>query len=189
MSRAQVVRPAGAGHETLYVLLTSLLIVALAATVVSLRGERVDEVAIASHQLDARRDLNAAEQGIYTDLRVAFDEIQMQREESALTPSVQALADEGFPPFVADASSASRGSHQWQWLDLGAYLGQSADSQVAGSFLLIVPQASEGQADVWLRREGVSAVPTALDAGSLITAGWQQIATHYDAGVTRQHRH
>ena len=98
MSRAQVVRPAGAGHETLYVLLVSLLIVILAATVVMLRGEREDEQAIASHQIDARRDLTAAEQGLYTDLRVAFDEIQLLREETAAVPSVQALADEGLPP-------------------------------------------------------------------------------------------
>lgn len=40
MSRAQVVRPAGAGHETLYVLLAAALIVLLAAGVVALRGER-----------------------------------------------------------------------------------------------------------------------------------------------------
>ncbi len=39
MSRAQVIRPAGAGHETLYVLLVSLLIVVLATCVVLLRGE------------------------------------------------------------------------------------------------------------------------------------------------------
>jgi len=86
LSRTQVVRPAGAGHETLYVLLVSLLIVALASTVVLLRGEREDEQVIASHQIDARRDLSAAEQGIYTDLRVAFDEIQLLREETASTP-------------------------------------------------------------------------------------------------------
>lgn len=108
MSRAHVIRPAGAGHETLYVLLASLLIVALAAGVVWLRGEREDEQAIATHQIDARRDLTAAEQGLYTDLRVAFDEIQLLREENAAAPGVQALADEGLPPFVVDAGSQSR---------------------------------------------------------------------------------
>ncbi|MGH8368772.1 MAG: DUF6162 family protein, partial [Pseudomonas sp.] len=40
MSRTtQVVRPAGAGHETLYVLLLCLIILAVAGTVVALRGE------------------------------------------------------------------------------------------------------------------------------------------------------
>lgn len=139
MRRTQVVRPAGAGHETLYVVLISLLIVVLAATVVWMRGEREDEQTIASHQVDARRDLTAAEQGIYTDLRVAFDEIQLLREETAAVPGVDALAAEGLPPFVVDAGSQSRGSHQWLWLQTGAYLGRSQDLQLAGSFLLILP--------------------------------------------------
>lgn len=189
MSRVQVVRPAGAGHETLYVLLASLLIVILAATVVTLRGERVDEVALASHQIDARRDLTAAEQGLYTDLLVAFDEIQALREENAEVPSVDTLADEGLPPFVTDASSQSRGQHRWQWLGSGAYLGRSQDSAVAGSFLLLLPKTADAPADVWLRHDGATPAPADLGSATLIDAGWKQIATQYDAGVTREHRH
>ena len=189
MSRAQVIRPAGAGHETLYVLLVSLLIVVLATSVVLLRGEREDEQAIASHQIDARRDLTAAEQGLYTDLRVAFDEIQLLREETAAAPSVQALAEEGLPPFVVDAGSQSRGSHQWSWLEPGAYLGRSQAPAVAGSLLLILPADSTAQADVWLQRKADARAPAELTPAALIAAGWQQIAAHYDAGVTRQHRH
>ncbi|MBI6942709.1 hypothetical protein JET76_15250 [Pseudomonas putida] len=189
MRRTQVVRPAGAGHETLYVVLVSLLIVVLAATVVWMRGEREDEQAIASHQVDARRDLTAAEQGIYTDLRVAFDEIQLLREETAAVPGVDALAAESLPPFVVDAGSQSRGSHQWLWLQTGAYLGRSQDPQLAGSFLLILPGDSSGQADVWLRRDSAAVTPDDLDQAALIAAGWRQVVSHYDAGVTREHRH
>jgi hypothetical protein len=188
-SRTQVVRPAGAGHETLYVLLASVLILALAATVVLLRGEREDQQAIASHQIDARRDLTAAEQGIYTDLRVAFDEIQLVREEAAAVPEVEVLAEEGLPPFVVDAGSQSRGGHQWSWLPIGAYLGRSQAPQVAGSFLLILPGDSSGEADVWLRRDSAGVAPDDLGQAALIAAGWQQVVSHYDAGVTRQHRH
>ncbi|MFJ4348638.1 DUF6162 family protein [Pseudomonas sp. NPDC089401] len=188
-SRTQVVRPAGAGHETLYVLLVSALIVVLAATVVLLRGEREDEQAVASHQLDARRDLTAAEQGLYTDLRVAFDEIQLLREERAGVPDVQTLGEEGLPPFVADAGSQSRGQHRWQWLPAGAYLGRSQAPEVAGSFLLILPGDSAGQADVWLRRDSAAVLPDDLGQAALIAAGWRQVVSHYDAGVTREHRH
>lgn len=188
-SRTQVVRPAGAGHETLYVLLVSLLILALAAAVVLLRGERDDQQPIASHQIDARRDLSAAEQGIYTDLRVAFDEIQLMRDEAAAAPSVTMLAEEGLPPFVVDAGSQSRGAHQWAWLPLGAYLGRSQAPQVAGSFLLILPGDGSAEADVWLRRDSAAMAPDDLGQAALIAAGWQQVVSHYDAGVTRQHRH
>ena len=41
MSTTQVVRPAGAGHETLYVLLLCLIILAVAGTVVALHGEKI----------------------------------------------------------------------------------------------------------------------------------------------------
>ncbi|MGH8381316.1 DUF6162 family protein [Pseudomonas sp.] len=189
MSRVQLVRPAGAGHETLYVLLVSLLILALAAGIVALRGERHDEVSIEAHQLDARRDLSAAEQGVYADLRVAFEEIQLRREEDPTLLEVAVLAEEGFPPFVQDASSASRGEHQWQLLGAQAYLGLSQSPTVAGSFLLLVPAAHDGAADIWLQRQADASVPAELKPAALIAAGWQQIAAQYDAGVTRQHRH
>lgn len=188
MSRVQVVRPAGAGHETLYVLLVALLILALAATVVALRGEREDETRVEAHQLDARRDLNAAEQGIYTDLRVAFDEIQALREDEPGLVSVELLVEEGFAPFVVDASSVTRGGHQWQQLPGKAYFGASPNPEVAGSFLLLIPEAHDGAADVWLSRDPQSAPPADLTAAALQAAGWKQIAAHYDAGVTR-HQH
>jgi hypothetical protein len=59
--------------------------------VVALHGEREDEQAVASHQLDARRDLSAAEQGLYTDLRVAVEEIRALREETGSAPQVPSL--------------------------------------------------------------------------------------------------
>lgn len=120
---------------------------------------------------------------------MAVEEIRALREDNGTAPDAQALADEGLPPFVSDASSQSRGSHQWSLLANGAYLGRSQDAQVAGSFLVILPAASDAQPDVWLRRDSTALPPDALDSDALIAAGWQQIVTHYDAGVTRQHRH
>ncbi|AEF21787.1 DUF6162 family protein [Pseudomonas fulva] len=185
----QVVRPAGAGHETLYVLVLCLVIVLVAGSVVAWHGETDSETAIASHQIDARRDLTAAEQGIYADLRVAADEIRIRRDEEQTLLSPAELADEGFPPFVNDASATSRGGHQWQLLpgDEAAYFGASQALDVAGSLLMRLDAEGE-QADVWLNRSTASA-PASLDEQSLIAAGWQQIASQYDAGVTRQHRH
>lgn len=185
----QVVRPAGAGHETLYVLLLCLVIVLAAGSVVAWHGETQSETRIESHQIDARRDLTAAEQGLYADLRVAADEIRIRfaEEHALLTPAE--LSEEGFPPFAADASATSRGSHEWQLLpvDQAAYFGASQALEVAGSLLMRL-DAEQEQADVWLNRNTASA-PASLDAQSLIAAGWQQIASQYDAGVTRQHRH
>lgn len=76
--------------RNLYVLLLCLIILAVAGTVMALHGETQTVVAVPSHQLDARRDLSAAEQGIYADLRVSLDEIHwLQQEQNALPTPAQ----------------------------------------------------------------------------------------------------
>lgn len=185
----QVVRPAGAGHETLYVLMLCLLIVLVAGSVVALHGETQDVAAVPEHQLDARRDLTAAEQGIYADLRVTLDEIRLLREEQQAMPGPGALAEEGFAPFAQDASSVSRGSHVWQQLGEKGYFGASADASVAGSFLMRISETADAAPDIWLNRAQGLTAPAELDDAALAAAGWQQIVAQFDAGVTRQHRH
>lgn len=180
-----VVRPAGAGHETLYVLLLCLLILCAAGSVVAWRHEAQETTSVEVHQLDARRDLNAAEQGIYADLRVTLDEIQLLREETSALPQPEQLAEEGFAPFASDASSVSRGNHAWQLLGEQAYLGVSPKPDVAGSFLMRI----SAQPDVWLNRNSSVTPPTDFSDAALNEAGWQQVIAQFDAGVTRQHRH
>jgi hypothetical protein len=194
----QTVRPAGAGHETIAVLAGCALILAVAGTVVSLRAAPEQTHGVAAHQIDARRDLNAAEQGVYADLRVALDEIEAAGEP----PLVTMLAEMALPPFAQDASSRQRGAHVWQLLqrgDTSAYAGLSADVQTAGSLLVRLPQPhahghatsaahADAEPDVWLHRGADVALPTALDDASLTRSGWKQIAARFDAGVTRQRK-
>ncbi len=97
----ETVRPAGAGHETLYVLLGSVLILALAATVVGLRQQSHEAQALDAHQVDARL----------------------------------------------------------------------------------------GPAEVWLKPAAAAAGAVPGDARALADAGWRQVVSRFDAGVTRQHRH
>ena len=185
----QLVRPAGAGHETLYVLLLCLAILAVAGSVVLWRGEPEVVSSVQTHQLDARRDLGASEQGIYADLRVTLEEIHLLREEQQALPTPQILADEGFAPFAQDASSVSRGGHAWQLLASGAYFGQSQAPSVAGSFLMRLNALGNAEPDIWLNRGASLQAPADLADAALISAGWQQVVAQFDAGVTRQHRH
>jgi len=185
----QLVRPAGAGHETLYVLLLCLAILAVAGSVVLWRGEPEVVSSVQTHQLDARRDLGASEQGIYADLRVTLDEIHLLRQEQQALPTPQVLADEGFAPFAQDASSVSRGGHAWQLLGSGAYFGQSQAPSVAGSFLMRLNADDNAEPDIWLNRGASLQAPPDLADAALISAGWQQVIAQFDAGVTRQHRH
>ncbi|WP_404487497.1 DUF6162 family protein [Pseudomonas sp. HT11] len=186
MSNTKVVRPAGAGHETLYVLLLCLIILAVAGSVIALHGETQEVAALPSHQLDARRDLSASEQGIYADLRVTLDEIQLLQQEQGALPTPEQLAEEGFAPFAQDASSVSRGDHRWQLLEPSAYLGVSQTPSISGSLLMRVHGA---EPDIWLNRQANLAAPSDLTDQALIAAGWQQVVAQFDAGVTRQHRH
>ncbi|QAX86097.1 hypothetical protein C2E19_20655 [Pseudomonas sp. DTU12.3] len=185
----QIVRPAGAGHETLNVLLLCLLILAIAGSVVAWRGVSHEPEPVASNQLDARRDLSAAEQGIYADLRVTLDEIHLLREEQKALPTPQNLADEGFAPFAQDASSVSRGGHVWQMLAGTAYYGHSQTPAVAGSFLMRVSADDKAAPDIWLSRDADLKPAADLSDAALSAAGWKQIVAQYDAGVTREHRH
>ncbi|MBK5414440.1 DUF6162 family protein [Pseudomonas sp. TH31] len=183
-----IVRPAGAGHETLYVLLLCLVILAVAGSMVAWRHESHVASNVGSHQLDARRDLSASEQGIYADLRVTLDEIQLLRQEQQVLPGPEALADEGFAPFAQDASSVSRGGHVWQLLEAKSYFGQSQTPSVAGSFLMRLIAADDAAPDIWLNRANGIKAPADLTDAALESAGWQQIVAQFDAGVTRQHR-
>ncbi|MBD8612372.1 hypothetical protein IFT69_01410 [Pseudomonas putida] len=180
-----IVRPAGAGHETLYVGLLCLFILLAAAGVVSWHGVSHEAVAVPSHQLDARRDLSAAEQGIYADLRVTLDEVRLLAEEQPEPVTPAQLAREGFAPFAQDASSVSRGSHAWNMVQ-DSYVGLSQAPEVAGSFLLRV---NGPDADVWINRAPSASAPSQMDDKTLADAGWQQVIAQFDTGVTRQHRH
>ncbi|AAY36995.1 DUF6162 family protein [Pseudomonas syringae] len=181
-----IVRPAGAGHETLYVLLLCLLILGSAAGVISLHRDTQETHSVSSHQLDARRDLSAAEQGIYADLRVTLDEIRLLATEQQTPITPEQLGDEGFAPFAKDASSVSRGDHAWQMIEQ-SYLGLSRTPSVAGSFLMRVDSGE--QPDIWINSNASPAAVSDLGDQALIDSGWKQVVAQFDAGVTRQHPH
>lgn len=86
---------------------------------------------------------------------------------------------------AARAVAATNG-HGW---NLAPTWAAARPRKFAGSLLLILPPDSTGQADVWLRRDSAAVIPDDLGQAALIAAGWQQVVSHYDAGVTREHRH
>ena len=188
----QRVEPAGASRETLYLLGLCLLILAMAAAVIALQQESTTEVQLESYQLDARRDLSAAEQGLYADLLVALEEIHYLKDETGALPPPAELADESFPPFATDMSSTQRGGHQWELarLDGGAvYLGISQELAIAGHFLLLADANSPLSDTLWLNASPAAGLPADLQQSTLIAAGWQQLIREFDRGVTRHTTH
>ncbi len=196
----QVVRPAGAGHETLWVALAAACVLAVAAILIGARAQPLAAAALSSHQIDARTQLNAAEQGVHADLLVAAEEITALIETDNAVPSIEQLRGMDLPPFAAGAGAAARGGHEWRTQAQGhelAYVGRSAAPDVAASVLLRLPTRGEGEApskahahneeaEVWVHREGPNAWPEQLDDASLTRQGWRQVVVRYDAGVTRK---
>lgn len=192
-AHTQVVRPAGAGHETLWVLLAAAGVLALAALVIGVRAKTEAAAALATHQVDARTQLNAAEQGVHADLLVAAEEIAALRDSEQAMPTVEALRDLGLPPFSAGPEARARGAHEWRATPQGndlAYVGRSAEPQIAASFLLRLPatagHAHDDAVEIWIHREGPATWPQGIDEQALVRQGWRQVITRYDAGVTRQ---
>jgi len=196
----QVVRPAGAGHETLWVLLASACVLLVAAVFIGVRSQPLEATALSSHQIDARTQLNAAEQGVHADLLVAAEDIAALAGADRLMPRIEQLRDMDLPPFAAGVGSSARGAHEWRTVSQGhemAYVGRSAAPEVAASFLLRLPAPAEadaspqghehsGQPEVWVHRESQPAWPGQLDDASLMRQGWRQVVVRYDAGVTRR---
>lgn len=197
----QVVRPAGAGHETWWVLLASVCVLAVAAILIGARAQPLAAAALAPHQVDARTQLNAAEQGVHVDLLVAAEEIAALREAGNALPRVEQLRGMDLPPFAAGVDASARGGHEWravaQGSDVAAYVGRSAAPDVAASFLLLLPAHGAArpaaghdghgdEAEVWVLREGPQAWPEQFDDASLTRHGWRQVVVRYDAGVTRR---
>ena len=204
----QVVRPAGAGHETLWVLLTAAVVLVLAAIVVGVRGQPQAAAALAPPMPwtpapggDARTQLNAVEQGVHGDLLVAAEEIEALAEGARALPAVEALRDMDLPPFADGVTASTRGGHSWKAVTQGpfaAYIGRTAAPDVAASFLLRLPAApaqaspsadhdhADDAVQVWVQREGPQAWPAPLDDAALTRQGWRQVVARYDAGVTRK---
>lgn len=188
----QRVEPAGASRETLYLLGLCLLILAIAAAVILQQQTSTTEAQLAPYQLDARRDLSAAEQGLYTDLLVALEEIHYLQDETGALATPAELADESFPPFATDISSTQRGGHQWELarLDGGAvYLGVSQELAIAGHFLLLADASSSMTDTVWLNASPDTGLPADLQQSTLVAAGWKQLVREFDRGVTRDTSH
>ncbi len=195
----QVVKPAGAGHETLWVLLASACILLVAAIVVGVRAVPLAAAALAPNQIDARTQLNAVEQGVHADLLVAAEEITALVATDKVLPRVEQLREMELPPFAVGAGVGTRGGHEWRTTTQGhemAYVGRSAAPDVAASMLLRLPAKNEGakpdahghgdEPEVWVLREGLQTWPEQLDDASLARQGWRQVVVRDDAGVTRK---
>ncbi len=194
MSHVQIVPPATAGRETLWMVLCAAAIVSIAAWSVHVRLQPEVSPHLTGHGVDARSDLSPAEQGLHADLQVAADDIHTHHRQRGQWPTVDELAAQGLPPFVPGFDTRARGDHRWQRITAGAhvaYVGRPAVSGGTRAVLLRIDASGTDDA-VWIHTPDKPSgdVDTALhpDADALLSAGWRPVVHTYDAGVTR-HAH
>ena len=187
-----LVRPAGSGRETLVVAALCAVIVAVAATVATIRARPADQAVLAAWRIDARDGLNAAEQGLNADLTAAAEDIRAIAAGGE-APTPERLADEALPPFVQDATTLKRGGHAWSLVRDGerlGYLGATADAATARSLLLRIAHedahghGGDAAPTVWAHQSATTV--SGLSDERLIAAGWKQVTSRYDASVTRE---
>lgn len=178
-----LIRPASARRETLAVLVLCAAVLAMSVGTILLRSRTETKRDLPAWQIDARTDLLAGEQGVLADLTIAAGEIAWLSGDGAV-PALAGLAEQGIPPFAPLDSDALRGGHVWSQVQ-GAYLGVTSVPELSGSFLLIPGAApADEPAQIWLI-PGMAPPPADLSQEALITTGWRQVVSQYDASVTR----
>jgi hypothetical protein len=145
---------------------------------------------MSAFQISAFEDLNSAEQGTYNDLLTAALDIGFIRDADSekAWPMVNRLAYEFIPPFVRNAAWESRGRLEWRQLlseEVGEgesvclYLGETAQPEISGSFLLIMDsREDEDAARIWHKAGGNAEPPGTLDEESLARTGWLEVVPY-----------
>ncbi len=139
----QVIAPATARRETLYVAVSCVAIVVLAGFIIGVRGTVEASQELAEYQVSAYSGLNPTEQGVYNDLLAASLDIDLYHADTLHWPSVLQLQGQYISPFVRDLSWQQRGKLDWQ-MDVPdleqqhtvAYYALSQSPDSSGSFLL-----------------------------------------------------
>lgn len=172
----QIVAPASAKHETLYLSLALCLVIGLSAIIIAFNQKsNANAQTLSSHETSVRYHLSAAEQSIYADLQLLYQHWRISPEH---LPSVEEWIEEDWPPFTDELYQLKRGSHVWSQLadaQTNAYLGISQNTDLSGHFLWICDDSSKEAPDVWLSHHTLQAPPNALTEEALIATGWQKI--------------
>lgn len=191
----QIVKPATGRFEGAYLLLVSIVILAVCALLILQRQTTLATVELQPYQISAFSDLSKTEQAIFNDLYAAALELQSVHRDSKAWLSLADVQDLVLPPFAESAQNAGRGGHHWTGgafesagLSSMAYFGKSARLGEARSFLLIMsyrpppPTSSAAPSDpntgrsfsIWVNGNSAAEMPAAIGTSALTDLGWRE---------------
>ncbi len=181
----QIVKPATGRFEGAYLLSTCVAILAICGSLIFLRQTKLEVIPLQPYQISAFSDLSKTEQGLFNDLYAAALELQTVYRDSRTWLAVDDLVDLAMPPFTQTALSQKQGGHQWSALPFNtadassmAYLGKSARAADARSFLLVMTQRKQRDAQefgfsIWVNADAATP-PKAIDPAALSDTGWRE---------------
>jgi hypothetical protein len=181
MEKQRIRTPEGK-QETLFVLLAVIIGFLVCAAVIALRHRGDTGQVLTDTQISAFNDFNTMEQGTYNDLLIAVEEIRYFRDANRQWPAIADLADSFVPPFIRDSAWEARGELDWSFEALesiGQYTGLPAESQISGSFLLVLHGDDDGEPpEIWYSKREVSEIPKVLDDDALLFSGWLEVVPY-----------
>ena len=191
----QIVKPATGRFEGAYLLLVSVVILAVSGLLISQRQTKIETVELQPYQISAFSDLGKTEQAVFNDLYAAALELQSVHRDSKAWLSLEDVQDLVLPPFAESAQNASRVGHRWSGaafesagLSTMAYFGKSARLGEARNFLLVMsyrpppPSALAAPGDpnagrsfsIWVNGSGAAEMPATIGTSVLTDLGWRE---------------
>jgi len=168
----QNIRPDDGHREGRWIVLTIAVILGSAAILMPYHQVTTEKPDTQSYQV-LITDLHQNELGLITELKLAHEEIRDLQLETGTWPEVSDMEALWVAPFVKDQNWKRKGSHQWQQVDGGVYIGIKKNAQGSASMLL---DSRGPQADIWFNDSSHSLNVGALsDLAKRRQYGWQQI--------------
>lgn len=173
------VEPALGRLELRWVMLAAAATLVLAALAVAWQRHHQHAVELAAYQLDLATGLQAAEQGIYTDLQAVYDE-WTATGATLPAPAPEVWAEDGWPPFADAHSNTARTARSWALAERAgrwAYVGE-LPGQRPVAWVLPAPGDAQPRFDVWLGPDATASLPARLEPQALAAASWRQVVAH-----------
>jgi hypothetical protein len=197
-SMMQLVRPAGARHEGLLLVIATAFIVGMLVLYVQRLGRHESKEPLYDWQVSAFDALTGADQATYNalftakdDIPYIYDDINVDTPDDApfRWPSLKDLQDSQLPPFLEDRSWQQNGSLQWTLFEPLAkgemqgstmYLGTDGTQPRQGSFLLVIGHTHAGVQNknsiaIWWTAKNRAVMPQSGFRDGLILQGWREV--------------
>jgi len=190
-----IIQPKRQRFEVLFVLISTIVILAVASGLIALSKGKKETQRLKSYQISAFNVLQGNDQGIFSDLYTAALEIEaLHRDQGEIWATATELKAKelALPPFMEDDLWRQRGQHNWRLFvyDQGnvhraAYVGKSSNENIAGHFIILSEHFHSIDGSYYM---GVNKpipysiwynpswnLPADISEGTLIASGWKEV--------------